>query len=219
MQVWLLLPIPVWLNLECKIGGKSRGSTEVMALVKPLPSLPRLSQHHLPQQRACSPGCAMCHCELISSHHTRVPGRWTLLMPGVLTQAITPAAGHSLWPAANSDTGRSGFSENEPGTSTYLFHCGPGTQQEGFQVLGVLLHGWTFACSFQVLNRVDLVQSAHNPAFDVADQCHPFDRCLSNPASACSCLKLITGSRNCSSWCSTFPVPDKTLCCSFMAVL
>ncbi|KAL2302815.1 hypothetical protein Nmel_010265 [Mimus melanotis] len=65
----------------------------------------------------------MCHCELISSYHTCVPGRWPLLMPGVLAQATTPAAGHSLWPAASRATGRSGFSENvlhEPGTSSNL---------------------------------------------------------------------------------------------------
>lgn len=65
----------------------------------------------------------MCHCELISSSHTRVPGRRPLLMPGVLAQAITPAADHSLWPAASRAMGRSGFSENvlhEPGTSSNL---------------------------------------------------------------------------------------------------
>lgn len=74
----------------------------------------------------------------------------------------------------------------------------------------VLLHGRIFAYRFQVLNMVDLIESAHNLAFDVADQCHPFNHCLSSPASACSCLQLITGSRNCSSWCSAFPVPGKT---------
>lgn len=157
----------------------------------------------------------MCRCELISSYHTCVPGRWPLLMPGVLTQAITPAAGHSLWPAASRATGRSGFSENglhEPGTRSNLLHSTVvlGHNRKVFKS-GVLLHGWTFACSFQVLNRVDLVQSAHNPAFDVADQCHPFDCCLSSPASACFCPKLITGSRNCSSWCSTLPVPGNTV--------
>ncbi|XP_062352784.1 max-interacting protein 1 isoform X3 [Cinclus cinclus] len=65
----------------------------------------------------------MCHCELISSHHTHVAGRWPLLMPGVLAEATTPAAGHSLWPAASRATGRRGFSENdlhEPGTSSNL---------------------------------------------------------------------------------------------------
>lgn len=137
-------------------------------------------------------------------------------MTGVLAQAITPAAGHSLWPAASRARGGSDFSENglhEPGTSSNLLHS---TVFQGYNgkvfKSGVLLQGWAFACSFQVLNRLDLVQSAHNPAFDVADQCHPFDCCLSNPGSACSCPKLITGSMNCSSWCSTFPVPGKTQC-------
>lgn len=40
LQACLLLPIPVWLSLECKIGGKSSGSTEVPALVRPLQNLP-----------------------------------------------------------------------------------------------------------------------------------------------------------------------------------
>lgn len=69
----------------------------------------------------------------------------------------------------------------------------------------VLLRGWISAYSFQVLNTVDLIESAHNLAFDVADQCHPFNRCLSNPACARSCPKLIAGSRNRSSWFSAFP--------------
>ncbi|XP_053839570.1 max-interacting protein 1 isoform X2 [Vidua macroura] len=46
-------------------------------------------------------------------------------MPAVLAQAITPAAGHSLWPTASRATGRSGFSENglhEPGISSNLLH-------------------------------------------------------------------------------------------------
>lgn len=105
--------------------GKSSGSTKAMALVKPLPNPPQLSQHHLPLQCACSSSPAMCHCELISSYHTRVQGRWPLLMPGVLAQAITPPAGHSLWPVARRTTGRSGFSENglrEPGTSSNLLY-------------------------------------------------------------------------------------------------
>lgn len=72
LQAWLLLPVPVWLSLECKTGEKSSGSTEVMASVKPLPNPTQLSQHHLPLQCACSLSPAMCHCELLSVHSTLV---------------------------------------------------------------------------------------------------------------------------------------------------
>lgn len=74
LQAWLLLHIPV-AQLGVQSRGKSSGSTEVMALVKPLPNPPWLSQQHLPLQCACSSSPAMCHCELISSYHTRVQGR------------------------------------------------------------------------------------------------------------------------------------------------
>lgn len=40
LQAWLLLPIPVWLSLKCKIRGKTSNSTEIVAWVKPLPNLP-----------------------------------------------------------------------------------------------------------------------------------------------------------------------------------
>ena len=63
----------VWLSSECKIRGKSNSSTEVIALVKPLPNLPQLSRHHLPLQCARCPSRAMCHRERISLHSHPLP--------------------------------------------------------------------------------------------------------------------------------------------------
>lgn len=137
-------------------------------------------------------------------------------MPGVLAQAITPAAGHSLWPAASRARCRSGFSENglhEPGTSSNLLHSTVVLGHTGkvFKCLGFYYMAGPLPVAFRCFTGLILF-SLHTTQLLTWQISATLDRCLSNPASACSCLKLISGSRNCSSWCSTFPVPGKTQC-------
>lgn len=148
--------------------------------------------------------------------HTRVPGRWPLLMPGVLVLAITPAAGHSLWPAASQTRCRSGFSENglhESGTRRNLLHSTVVLGHNGkvFKCLGFYYMAGPLPVAFRCLTGLILF-SLHITQLLTWQISATLDRCLSNPASACSCLKLITGSRNCSFWCTTFPVRGKTQC-------
>lgn len=117
-------------------------------------------------------------------------------MPGVLAQAITPAAGHSLWPAASRARCRSGFSENglhEPGTSSNLLHSTVVLGHTGkvFKCLGFYYMAGPLPVAFRCFTGLILF-SLHTTQLLTWQISATLDRCLSNPASACSCLKLIS---------------------------
>lgn len=81
-------------------------------------------------------------------------------MPGVLAQAITPAAGHGLWPVARRATGRSGFSENglhEPGTSSNLHSTVVlGHNRKVFKCPGIYYMTGPLPVAFRCLTRLIL---------------------------------------------------------------
>lgn len=122
LQAWLLLPIPVWLSLECKTGKiqrqhRSNGFGQTFsksASAQPTPPAPAVC---LQPKLCCVPLWVYQLIPHSCPRQVAPPDAWCA-GPG-----HAPAAGHSLWPAASRAMGRSGFSENglpEPGTSSNL---------------------------------------------------------------------------------------------------